>query len=473
MHLRITDGRTSSRSHTSIHHFAVAALVSALLGCMACAALPSRADALEYGMQDGLAISPNPTLQANAIAEMQTLGVRVARVTLSWRGVATGASCARATLAELAKPDSSCYNWTVYDRLVTLARQHRMVVMASIWQSPEWSNGHHGYGYTASTDRAFSSFAWRYAMFAKAAATRYRRGSTHGTINLWTIWNEPNSGRFWQPMNRFSTPRRYALLFARAARQIRSVNAAAKIAAGPTGPNSVGIKPGAFIRSTQPYLRRYLGSHARVFLNAWAHNPYPGAPASPTQKIFRYPAIGIGNFSDLVHTLDSNAVTRRLPIWVTEFAYETRPADRTFGASESAQAIWMAQTFRMMWSARRVPFFIWYIMKDPAAVNDWQSGVIATNGRHKPAYAMYQHPVSASSLRIRRGGSVTLWGRNNASRAPARLQWSLNGRVWHTMGHTRHVRGAVVRTLRPAATMYFRSTGGGHAGPRIKVRVTR
>ena len=158
--------------------------------------------------------------------------------------------------------------------------------------TPQWANGSANPFFIGTTNTAFNNLTTQYAAFLSAAGKRYAPGSPHGTIQYRTIWSEPNSPTFWMPFNSDS-PRRYAYMHAQGAKALKAADPAAKVAPGPTGPNSTGMKPLTYIARVQPQLAKY---NAGRYTDGWAHNPYWGTK-SPFASAFKAPSVGIGNMN--------------------------------------------------------------------------------------------------------------------------------------------------------------------------------
>lgn len=428
-------------------------------------AVPATAPALTIGIQsENLVRHEDPAVRAAAFRQMRLIGVKVTRVTLSWRDV--GGGCSATDRGTLGNPNLPCYNWGKMDSIVSMAKANRIALLVSITEAPEWANNHHNPFNTGASPARFDALATHYSRFASAAAKRYGTGSAYGFVSYWTIWNEPNSRTFWAPFNN-DTPRRYGLLYARSAKAIKLASPRSKVAPGPTGPNSTGLKPADFIRLVAPQIARYGGS---AYVDAWAHNPYPAVRQSPRAIGYTSPSIGMGNLRDLFVTLDRQAVTRRKPVWATEFSYQTNPPDPT-GVSLATQATYLAEAFDILWTSKRVTIGLWYVLRDPAGEPDWQSGLIRANGRAKPSLPMFKRMVSRSVSKVRRGGAVRIWGMSTTSPGTATLVWSRNGRSWARMPGVRRRGGVVWTTTRFQQTMYVATRDAGGRGPARIVRV--
>jgi hypothetical protein len=78
---------------------------------------------------------------------------------------------------------------------------------------------------------------------------------------------------------------------------------------------------------------------------------------------------------------------RRVPIWVTEYASQTRP-EHPAGVTRAQQAANARLALQMAAANPYVEMFVWFILRD-STIRTWRSGLIAKNGVKKPAYAVF------------------------------------------------------------------------------------
>jgi hypothetical protein len=164
---------------------------------------------------------------------------------------------------------------------------------------------------------------------------------------------------------------------------------AAKVACGGTDPRGnnqpksrrASISPLAFLRSVKKYgLRRF---------DAWAHHPYASRPSeNPTAKPKAKTVVILGNIGDL--TKEVTRLYGRKPIWITEYGYQTRPPDRTFGVAWKTQAKYLARAYAIARKNPRIQMMIWFLVKDESRLAAWQSGFFTSAGKRKPAYFTFR-----------------------------------------------------------------------------------
>lgn len=444
--------------------------------------VPASASAVTYGVEanNDLANSNRTTEQrTETLDRMQAQGIKVVRVNMGWNELA--GACGGVDASALANHEHACYSWGVFDEVVQLANDRGILVLASISRAPQWLHGSSNPSYVGASGTEWSRTVLHYEAVMQAAATRYRRGSSFGNVRMWTVWNEPNSPTYFAPMNtaalKRAVPRRYAQMVARAAVAIKKVDPYAYVAAGPTGPTGgrAGIRPITFLQQVQAALPIFLpgtGTAERRFVQAWAHNPYPGTTIAPSRGTISSPSVGMANIRDLFAQLDRSPVTRGLPVWATEFGYQTNPPDRIVGISPAVQGRFMAEAYDWLDTTRRVPIAIWYGFRDPDQIADWQSGTYYANGTAKVSRLWQMRPVSVPVDRVRRGQAVRVWARSMINPLATRIAFSTDGRAWRLLPTTgRRSDGTTVQSVRLSRTSWF-ATWDGARGPARIVRVS-
>ncbi|MCW2961159.1 MAG: hypothetical protein JWM90_1546 [Thermoleophilia bacterium] len=458
------------------------ATLALTLSLTALVALPQGASAtMLVGVEaNGELVNSNlsPAQQAAAFDKLQIQGARIVRANVQWRDIAAG--CAGQSAVQLGDNANPCYSWSVIDNFVTEARNRNIQVVMSVSGAPQWLHGSNIPAFVGSTSAQWANMVAHYPAFMFAIATRYNRTSAIGTVRYWTIWNEPNSKTFWSPQ--FSpaqiklAPTRYAILYGKAAPAVKRANSTAVVAPGPTGPNSTPWKPRTYIQLMQVLLPKYLPGRTiaqkRVYLGAWAHNPYvsivppTGNPRRGNRTFANPNSIGMAETPSLVRLLDSKPITRGLKIWATEFGYETNPPDKFFGVSYLNQARWLPESFDVLDRTGRVSIGIWYGMTDPTNLNDFQSGVYDATGKAKPSLGAFQRMISTNASVVRRGASVQVFAKANVDPLKTRIIYSANGRTWTLLPlRGRRADGSIRVNVRMVRKLYFAAWDGTTRGP--------
>ena len=473
----------------------VAALASLFLVLVGTAALaPVSASAMTMGVEaNGELANPGrtPADQAAALDRLQAQGATLIRLNVSWQQVAEG--CAGQQLSALRDNTNACYDWSVYDSLVSLASARNIQLLFSVTRAPSWLQANKPATllekekpyWVGATSADWTRTTQFYPAFITAIATRYNSASAIGTVKLWTIWSEPNSKTFWLPINSAS-PSRYAVLYSLSAQALKAANPAATVAPGPTGPNST-IKPVPYIKAFQKAIVKLLpGATIKAkqrFLGAWAHNPYPviyaptGNPRYMGHTFIDKNALGMAQTRDLIRLLDSAPITRGLKVWATEFGWETNPPDNTRNAiSLARQAQYIPEAYDLLDATGRVTIGVQYLLSDPVDPTniDFQSGTYFANGTPKPSFYAYQRMISTNVTRLKRGGAVIIFAKANTAPRKTAIMFSANGRTgWKVLSSPRRADGSIRRVLRMQKTMYFATWDGLKRGPSRAVVVSK
>ena len=132
-----------------------------------------------------------------------------------------------------------------------------MRVMIDITGTPKWANGGQSPNHLPKKLSDLTAFA-------KMLASRYNGSNGHGTVGLYSIWNEPNLQLFLTPQytgKKIVGPANYAKLFKAAYAGIKAGNPAAQVAIGETSARgrdkplttaSASVAPGTFARLVSP-----------------------------------------------------------------------------------------------------------------------------------------------------------------------------------------------------------------------------
>ena len=320
-------------------------------------------------------------------------------------------------------------------------------------------------------------------------------------VSMWSIWNEPNQPGWLRPQATRSrgrtvpaSPRVYrGLQDAGYAGLIGSGHGRDTIVLAETAPRGTSrlsdvtpMRPLLFIRELycldrrlRPYQgaaaqergcpvdaagrRRFVASHAGLFnASGWAHHPY-GLEVSPSTPDPMPDQVTIAVLPRLTGTLDRifrrYRVNRRLPVWLTEYGYQTNPPDPIIGVSWRRQAAWINEADFIAFRNPRVRSVSQFLVVDdapnrkvaPTDFRYWgstfQSGLVTLEGRHKPSFASYQRPIAVSPMRVRRGRSVLLYGQLRPARNGASLVADVEFRPRGSRAWKR-VRRVAVRSFR-------------------------
>ena len=375
-----------------MHSLRVASL--AVLLAVLAAVAPSAASSspsLQVGLTDhAAAINVDPRF-FNTVGYLRT---EVLRVNLYWGGPL---GVAKRRPRNGADPGDPAYDWARYDRVVINAARQRIRIAFSIFATPAWAN--RGRGGKRPPDNPVHLEKFAYAAAARYSGTWRRREDDLRLppVRLWIAWNEPNLNLGMVPQFRKVKGRweiNSARLYAPICNAIYDgVHLTAltgqRVACGVTAPRGnnapnqrrPSVSPLAFLRA----MKRY---GVRTF-DAYAHQPYYGGPReTPRTPPKAKTAVTLGNIDVLVKEVTRLFGPKR--IWLTEYGYQTRPPDLTFGVSWRLQAKYLAQAYAIARAHPRIDMLLWFLLRDEDRIDGWQSGLLTMNGKRKPAFEAFR-----------------------------------------------------------------------------------
>jgi putative glycosyl hydrolase len=373
--------------------FALVALV-ALLAVPAAAV--QAATRMPIGFYDDSSFRFSAARQQN-LAGAAAAGASVIHTTANWAQIAPTRPSAPSS------GDDPAYRLGDLDDLVFSSGLQGLRVMINVSGTPKWANGN-------KTPNRLPTRLSDLTTFTRMLATRYNGRSGHGTVGLWSVWNEPNIELFLAPQfsgKKIVGPANYAKLYKAAYAGIKAGNPLAKVAIGETSARgrdkplkgvSGSVAPGTFAR--------LLAQTKGLKFDGWAHHPYPTSPNLPPLQKVRYPNVTLSTLPTFEKQLRTS-FKRSVPIWITEYGHETKPGEPK-GVTTAKQAAYAKQALTVAKNDPNVEMFIWFVFRDSPG-NPWQSGLEVASGARKPAYNTF-----GALARVTDGQTVTV----RAGRAP-------------------------------------------------------
>jgi len=463
-------------------------------------------------MDDDLLVYRDDTTAAKALTQMQSLGVDAVRVTVLWSSVAENAHFTKEEVASLkgaaktvarrqnrrfraANPRTyPIKNWDRYDNLVKAAQDRGIRVYFNVTgPGPAWAH--------AKPPKKFNSLrkAWKpkyrdYKQFVAAVGRRFsgsyrdENGSRGALprVNFWSLWNEPNQAGWlapqWEQRGSQRVPASPAIF-----RNLHRVGTEALIETthgkdlillGETAPlgadaptEKAPMRPKLFLRELaclDANLNLYTGSAARVrecskriplVAKGYAHHPYT-KNVPPSVRDRSPDSITMANISELGALLDTMSarsggmVPANLPLFLTEFGFETNPPDPFSGVPLASQAKFNTIGEYQAYTNPRVAAQSQFLLYDVGPRRQhrktskafwftYQSGLFYRRGLAKPAAYAYSIPFLAFPTGpdpATAAPTFNIWGQlrflKNGVPNVAHIQWApaSNPVGWTTVG---------------------------------------
>jgi hypothetical protein len=357
-------------------------------------------------------------------------GATLARINVSWAQIAPGV---RPTGFVPANPADPGYNWAGIDAQVRSAVGHGLTPYFTVWDAPLWAQKDEPHQTLIGPYRIAS---WKpdpaqSGAFARALALRYD-GTFSGLprVRYFEVWDEPNLSLYLSPQIEHGSVvvgDIYRGLLNAFAGSVHAVHEDNVVVAGSlsgfsflTPYGRLGIAPLVFLRKL---LCMSAGRVARptcktkVDLDAVSIHPWTSG--SPIHHASEKDDISLGDLPKLRRLVDAafragQIRSKAAPhIWITEFAWDTRPPDpNPLTAPLALQARWVSEAMHQAWK-NKVRVFTWLQLWDQLYTEPLQSGLFFRNGenfrdaRPKPAFFAFRFPFVA----YRKGKDVSVWGR--------------------------------------------------------------
>ena len=468
---------------------------------------------------DDLLVYGTPGKVADTLDELRRLGVDRVRLSVFWSVVAPAAK-------ENAKPggfdgaNPSAYPADAFDRYDTvtrLARERGIGVNFDITTpAPDWATDEPE---RADLDDTQNPNAAEYGAFVRALGTRYDGEHGPPRVDHWSFGNEPNQPGWLTPQwvqrdGRWveAAPRIYRGLVDAGWRALQETgHGNDTILIGELAPKGLRENRGEtraidalrFIRRLYclddnlqllrgdaaaaqgcPDDGSFAFQHPGLFqATGWAQHPYELIFAPSTKPTWP-------DWSTVANLADLQNLLRRIraryaqpelnvPIYLTEFGYQTRPPDRT-GVTPEQQAAYLNEAEFLAYRRSDVIGLSQFLMLDdePPVDRTFQTGLRFLDGSLKPAYAAYRIPLFVPVRTVRRGKRIRVWGaaRPGGGGSQVDVEFRRKGSGdWRrvTTLTSRSSRGYVDAFLRAPGTGSLRLRFGGDVSREVAVKIKR
>jgi hypothetical protein len=398
---------------------AIAALAASVLALVLIATDQASASKSQWSMFEDhpTLVRSGPVIREQTLNTIQALGADTLRVEVKWAEVAPSPGARKKPKFNATDP-GAYPGFQPYDDVIARAAGRGLRVMLTLApDAPRWATGR-------ARGRNYKISSTEFAAFARAVGRRYS-GIYGGlpAVKYWSIWNEPNHIFFVSP--RAQAPSIYRAMVARGLPALRATAPkGSKIFVGELAPVGTATKVIGPLRFLQQWLclnksfRRAGGRSCKHFkkvnANGFAHHPYGPTTSVPKRRDIINMLVIRRLGSALDRAGRAGRITRRLPIYSTEFGYQTNPPDPFVSTSPARQAELLNRLEQYSYGYSRLKSYSQYLLFDDNARSGssalrwagFQTGLRFSSGKAKPSFDAYKLPLTVK----RRGGGVSIWG---------------------------------------------------------------
>jgi hypothetical protein len=410
----------------------------------------------------------------NAMGQIASMGFDYVRLTAGWSAISP-----HPTSPQIPGPPFNPTNPSTYpvagfqrlDRAVTDAQQAGLKVMIDVaFWAPRWAvplGSPDGQNRYKPNPALFGDFAQAVARRYDGASTD-SSGNTLPAVQLYTIWNEPNESEFLQPQWQRTpagwipaSPHIYRAMYNNAYSQIKGVSAADKIlmgatsANGSTTPGKGDVPPIEFLQglacvdqSMRPLGIPQCAGYQPLQADGYANHPYSRntTPGTSDPDTLDVPLANASRLETMLSQLyQSGRITSNLPLYDTEYGYDTNPPDPYAPFTPAEQAQFVGWSTYLAWRDPRTVMFSQFLLRDsppgpgkPGTRAYWtpyQTGLYYSDGEAKPAAQAFKITLWAERLLGPGSPLVMLFGKVPPGSAPQIVQvQSLSGTTWTPVG---------------------------------------
>lgn len=413
--------------------------------------LPSRT--LQTTIQDdAVLLHGSDASVKSAIDQIAYAGFNYVRLTASWSAIAPQSSSPHMPGPPFNPNDPLTYptsGFQALDRAVVDAHQAGLKVMIDVaFWAPRWAVPIGSPG----GENRYEPNPTLFGDFAGAVARRYDGDyvdpadpSIHlPAVQLYTVWNEPNQSEFLEPQWRKTSSgwiaessQIYRGMYDDAYGQIKDASATDKVLIGATSadgsstPGQGSVPPIEFLQglacvdqSLRPLNIPQCDGYQPLQADGYANHPYSleTTPGTSSTDPLDVPLANTSRLETLLNALYLDGrITTDLPLYDTEYGYDSNPPDSAAPFTPTEQAQFVGWSTYLAWRDPDTVMFAQFLLRDPApspgesGTDPYETGLYYSNGQPKPAAQAFRVTLWAQRLLGPGSPLVLLFGKVPAS----------------------------------------------------------
>lgn len=392
---------------------------------------------------------------AAAMEHIRATGSNIAQTPLRWAVVAPEQQPASWNPSD---PNDPNYDWSFTDAWVRNAVAAGLTPVLQVRSAPRWAD--RCAPIQTSYDAICNPDPAALAAFTTAAVRRYSGSFPNlPRVGYWQALNEPNLSLFFQPQyegGKLVSPTIYRKLLNTFYAAVKAIDPSAQVIAGGLGPIAVPRFTVGPMKFTRDLLCMSGGKKPKptagdceggAHFDIFDIHPYTsGSPAhegGPNDVEMG----DLAKLQNLLHAADRagrivNTSSGQTPLWITEFAYDSKPPDPG-GLAMKIESQWIPEALHEAW-LNGVTNFFWYSLFDAepqpqrpfsetlqSGLYFWAPSVAAQ--QPKAVLYAYRFPF----LAIRDGDGLKFWGRTPNYLGGKIVLEAFRGGKWRKLGTAR------------------------------------
>ena len=290
------------------------------------------------------------------IQAMKEAGVQAVRLPIRWITV---------------EPEHGKWDFRKVDRVIRALRDSHIELLPILMSVPPWASGVNPAEVKGFPDTFPAKRVEDWQEYVRQVVMHY-----HKEIRYWEIWNEENGEDFYKPLPNAGE---YVGILKAAHDTIRTIDPKARVVLGGLQMNGIIPNPWSPIK-VENFLQKIYDAGGKPYFEVVNIHPYVLATRE------QGPAYAAKLVRDTVLVMEKNGDSHK-PLWITETGLGTGN-----GVTEQMQAEHLTGIYGEMANIPQVKAVYWFLLRDmdkSVCGGEDTMGLVSTNGRRKPAFAVF------------------------------------------------------------------------------------